>query len=157
MKLVWFGLPILLALILLIFYLAHRNSSKTKKTLEKTEKDIKRVLFPSLSKGKKDNIKKIVEEHQKKRKDKEREELFHLFGVGELKSKSHVDLLDKIVNVHKLKKRFKEKEMEVHHDSFKAIKKLFKGLENKQKSIKDMTEKEAEDVFKKLKKIVKKR
>ncbi len=144
MKTLWIGLLILFVLLFIIFYLAHKNRRLKKEISKNPRRKIIELFAPRFNKRKSKKLKKLIDEHQKKRKDRERAELFGLFDFKELKKRSYVDLLDKIARHHHIKKRIKSKEIKANSTTVESLVREMKGKEAK---IEDLSEKEAKDVF----------
>lgn len=86
-------------------------------------------------------------------REKERREMFNLFGFGEIKEKkrTYVDLLEKIARVTELKKG---RGMGRGEKVFKEVEGLVEGLKEEGKKIGELTEREARDIFERLKELV---
>lgn len=149
---IWIFL-VLIFLSIALFLLYQRHKPKKEKTVKKPKIKRKPRFFirKKAIKEREERIRKLKEEIEKKRKERETKELFELFDLGGVREKklTHVDLLKKIIKLHELKDRKRLREEEI----FRKAEKFVKRLKEKEK----FTEKEAEDIFERLRKIVEKK
>lgn len=152
----WIWIILVSFLLAIIFFLVYRRyKPKREKVLmePKAKKKPRFFVRREAIKEREERIRKLKEEMEYKRKEKEREELFGLFGLSKEERKlTHVDLLDKITKVHELKDRRRLRE----EDTFRKLERFVSELTEKEKKKEEekSTKKEAKNVFEKLKGII---
>lgn len=156
----WLWFVLILSGLVLFFYLFYLENKLRNTGFEKDPGEVhffrrnpqKEEQRKKEAKEREKRITRLIDERERKTKEKEREELFGLFGVGEANNKkvSHIARLRKIANFYGAKK-FRKKEKEV----FKDVDALIEDFKNPKK-IEKLTEDEAKEIFNKLKNLVKK-